>query len=278
MTVVRYNFNAFETGEEYYSRLQTESDRSFKILLSLLSSYWQSSIQGPNYTNELKAIAIEVSRLRLLLEDTQQDNDYRTTRTEYLYQVITSLLFSSSTGFPDLGLSDEDFRNFLLQVIKIFFAGSIPQSMQQAVELVTGGAVTVRENFIIAKQPGSGFDISDQFGFSIDIIMNSPNQFNEFMADKNSRLLLALMRPAHTLYKIKYILQDSYVGTQPLTANPPSDLRNTKILDQLKSALNNYSYEDFRRFFEGVNEIDKFGAQKPIRIIDETHIIPIPPS
>ena len=278
MAVVRYNFNAFETGEEYYSRLQTESDRSFKILLSLLSSYWQSSIQGPNYTNELKAIAIEVSRLRLLLEDTQQDNDYRTTRTEYLYQVITSLLFSSSTGFPDLGLSDEDFRNFLLQVIKIFFAGSIPQSMQQAVELVTGGAVTVRENFIIAKQPGSGFDISDQFGFSIDIIMSSPNQFNEFMADKNSRLLLALMRPAHTLYKIKYILQDSYLGTQPPTANPPSDLRNTKILDQLKSVMNSYSYEDFRKFYEGVNGIDKFGAQKPIQIVGELHMIPIPPS
>lgn len=278
MTTVRYNFNAFETGEEYFSRLRTESDRTFKILLSLLSSYWQSSIRGPNYTNELAAVSIELARLRLLLEDTQQDGDYRTTRTEYLYQVISSLLFSPSTGFPDLGLSDEDFRNFLLQVIKIFFAGSIPQSMQNAVELVTNSAVTVRENFIIAKQPNSGFDISDQFGFSIDIIMSSPSQFDEFMADKNSRLLLALMRPAHTLYKIKYILQDSYIGTQPSTANPPSDVRNTKILDQLRGALSAYNYEDFRKFYEGVNGIDKFGAQKPIPVTNELHIIPVPPS
>ena len=278
MAVIRYNFNAFETGEEYFNRLTTEADRGFKILLSLLSSYYQSSVQGPNYTNELKATAIEIARLRLLLEDTQQDGDYRTTRTEYIYQVLTNLMFSASTGFPDLGLSDEDFRNFLLQVVSIFFAGSIPKSMQNVVELVTSSAVTVRENYILAKQPNSGFDISDQFGFSIDIIMSSPNQFDEFMADKNSRLLLALMRPAHTLYQIKYILQDSYLGTISVTANPPSDLRNTKISDILSSALSSYSYEDFRSFYEGVSGIDKFGAQKPIQIINELHIIPVPPS
>lgn len=269
MAIVRYNFNTFETGEEYFNRLFTEAEREFKILLSLLSSYWQSNVDGPNYAREIKAIAIELSRLRLSLEDIQQDTDFRTTRTEFMYQVITSMLFSSTTGTPDLEKSDEDFRAFLIQVISIFFAGSIPESMRRAVELVTTGLITVRENFKLAKLPGSGFDISDQFGFSIDIIMNSPSQFDEFIADRNIKILLALMRPAHTLYQIKYILQDTYEGTLPPTANPPSNIRNDKIGDVFRWALSDYQYEDFRKFYEGVDQIDKFGAQKVI-FVSET--------
>jgi hypothetical protein len=266
MAIVRYNFNTFETGEEYFGRLFTEAEREFKILLSLLSSYWQSTVDGPNYARELKAIAIELSRLRLTLEDVQQDIDFRTTRSEFLYQVITSMLFSPTTGAPDLGTSDEDFRAFLIQVISIFFAGSIPDSMKRAVELVTVGLVTVRENFKLAKVPGSGFDISDQFGFSIDVIMDSPNQFDEFLADRNAKILLALMRPAHTLYQIKYILQDTYEGTLSPTYNPPSNGRTYKIGDALRLVFSDYQYEDFRKFYGGVYQLDKFGAQRVITI------------
>ena len=269
--VIRNNSNTFESGEEYFNRLSSEAERSFHILLSLLSSYWQATVDGPNYARELKAMAIEMSRLRLMLEDIQQDTDFSTTRTEFLHQVVTSMLFPKETGAPNTGQSDEDFRQFLLQIIKIYFAGSIPASVESAVRLVTGSQVTIRENFLEARKPGTGFDISDQFGFSVDVVLNSPSQFDVFTADKNIHILLALIRPTHTLYQIRHILQDSYEGTLPTPLNPASNTQTNKIGDVDSWILSDYGYEDFRRFVGGVSGVDPRGAKKPIPIVGEDH-------
>jgi hypothetical protein len=264
--IIRYNYNIFG-GEEYINRLQSEAERSFRILLSLLSSYWQSTIDGPNYARELKAVAIELSRLRLALEDIQQDVNYATTRTEFLYQVVTSTLFPQPSGAPNLNKSDEDFRQFLLQIIKIYYAGSIPDSLSKVVQLVTNEQVVIHENFLEARRSGSGYDISDQFGFSVDIILNSPGQIDVFTANRNIRLLFSIIRPAHTLYKLKFILQDTYLGSRHTNLN----IQTNKIRDENRWIFSDYRYEDFRKFVEGVQGVDPFGSKRTISIVNEDH-------
>jgi hypothetical protein len=262
MAIARVDFNTFENGEQYQARLIEESESNFKVLASLLSSYWQSRVDGPQYAREMKAMAISLARLRLSLEDIRVDTQYETTRPEFLYQIITSVVFPD--GSPDTDKSDIDFREFLLDVIEIYFKGSIPDSMKKAVEIFISGGVTVRENFNESRVPGSGFDISDEFGFDIDVNLPDRDSLSKVLLDRNVRKLLDIIRPAHTLYRIKYIITDKYDPIlNPETAG--------QINDSLSISIKPYSYEDFRKFIDGIDGIDKFGSKSPITVIGEVH-------
>ena len=271
MAVIRVNANTFENGEEFQTRLLTESDTDFKILLNLLSSYWQSTVDGPNYARELKAIAIALARIRLMLSDVQNDTYFVATRTEFLYQNLTSFVFPNldKTGIPNLGSTDVDFREFLQSIISIYFKGSIPQSMQRAVELITGGTVVVRENFLEARSPSSGFDISDEFGFTVDVLLDNPGSIDIFLADQNIRILLNIIRPAHTLFRMRYILSDTYTGQSNVV--DPSRINPGPILDTLYETISDYGYEDIRRNFGGVAGIDNLGTKKRFDVVGEVY-------
>jgi hypothetical protein len=264
MPILRVNNNAFEEGEDYLKNLNDEADRNFQIFLALLSSYWQSTIDGPNYAREIKAMSIALAKIRLSLDQVRTDTYYKSVRSEYLYQVLTSMLFPSVKGAPDPKFADLDFRDFLQSIVTIYFAGSIPLSMQSAVELFTTGAqVVVKENYAETRNPASGFDISDEFGFDIDVILPSPSTIDMFLADKNIRLLLDIIRPAHTLYRLRYILQDTYVGQQ-------TGIQPNKIIDTLNQfTISSYGYEDFRKFIDGVEGVDASGAKKIIYVTGE---------
>ena len=273
MAIVRVNLNAYEDGEEYLTRLSQEVDKNFRIFLAMLSSYWLSTVDGPNYARELKAMAIAMARIRISMDDIRSDTDYRTTRGEFLYQVLTSMLFPGEAADP--GYSDVDFANFLGELVKVYFKGSVPASVQNVVELVTGGMkVLVTEDFREARKSGSGFDISDEFTFNVDVFLPSPGSIDVFLAERNIRILLGIIRPAHTLYRLKFVLQDEYVGQR-------TDLQPEKVVDSFGFNLSNYGYEDFRKFVDGVLGLDLLGVKKPVHVSGEDHsndwAVPIPP-
>lgn len=266
MAIIRVNQGLFESGEEYEARLLSAANEEFQILLRLLSSYWQSTIDGPNYTRELKAMAIALARIRMALGDIQNDTYYIATRTEFLYQVVTSVIFPNpqTDGIPDLHKTDVDFRTFLQNIITLYFQGSIPDSMRKAVELITGGTVVVRQAYEEARRAGSGYDISDEFGFEVDVILTSPGSIDVFLADRNIRILLNIIRPAHTLYRIKYILRDAYMGQRTKTISE-------QVVDSFTFDLSSYEYEDFRKFFSGVCGPDPGGIKLPVNVVAEDH-------
>lgn len=269
MAIIRVSFDAFEEGEQYRFRLVEEANRVFRIFLTLLSSYWQSTIDGPNYAREVKAMSLELARIRLALEDVRTDTYYSGTRSDFLYQVLTSMLFpEQKPGAPNPGLLDLDFREFLTKVLEIYFQGSIPDSMKRAVELLTSGQVKVTEAFKEARRPGSGFDISDQFAFIVDVILDSPASTDVILADRNIRILLNIIRPAHTLLRLGFILRDEWFGQK----DPDPDAnRPNKVVDSFRWTLSNYGYEDFRKFVEGVEGVDYLGTKKSVPVVDEDH-------
>lgn len=263
MAIVRVNLNAYESGEEYLNRLNQEADTNFRVFLAMLSSYWRSTVDGPNYARELKSMAISMARVRLALDDIRADTDYKTTRAEFLYQVLTSMLFPAEAADPRM--ADLDFAEFLRELVKVYFAGSVPPSIQKAVELVTGGMeVLVTENFEEARKAGSGFDISDEHTFNVDVFLPSPGSIDVFLAEKNIRILLGIIRPAHTLYRLKFVLRDEYLGNK-------TELQPAKVVDSFSFDLSNYGYEDFRRFVEGVAGIDPLGTKKLVHVSGEDH-------
>lgn len=270
MAIIRANFNTYEEGEEYQVRLSNEANKNLKLFFTLLSSYWQSTIDGPNYVRELKSMSLELSRLRLALEEIRTDTYYKQVRSDFIFQMLTSVLFPEKGPNPDF--TDIDFRDFLLQIITIYFKGSIPQSISDAVQLlVSGNKTVITENYLSGRDPGSGYDISDQFGFGVDIFLKSPGDINVFLADRNIRLLLNIIRPAHTLFCLRFILHSEYLGNKDSAKQSDAVGFNSKIIESFSIALSCYNYEDFRKFVTGIEGIDQLGTKTAVSINNEDH-------
>jgi hypothetical protein len=256
----RLNRTVDQTGREYNLRLLQRAQSIFSQLLNLLPSNYTASVEGPNYTLELKAVAVELARLELSLEDIYTDNGYSTTRPDFLYTIVGYFVFLNGR-LPSLEFSDAEFRNVLLNLIRIYFQGSIPKSMADVVNLFMTGDIAVTENFLLLRNGGGGLDISDQFGFDVDIQIPIGGGFpdNVFQADATIRQILDIVRPAHTLYRIRYIFRDSYA--------PPGG----KIEDAMRWAMASYYYEDFRAYWGGIRDQDRLGQKTNMSVVAESH-------
>lgn len=257
----RINYTIQQEGREYRQRLVKRSQVVFTTLLNLLPSNYKSTIQGPNYTVELKAVAVEIAKVELALEDVSLDTSYEKVRSDFLYSIVGYLVFLNDR-LPVTSFDDVEFKRFLLSVIKIYFQGSIPTSIQQGVGLFASDSVTIRENFLLVRQGASGVDISDQFSFTIDLEGASANIF---AADYNIRLVLDILRPAHTLYRIRYIFRDHF------DPNPGAGDLAGQILDSYRMRMANYYYEDFRVYPDGVRNVDRLGVKHSSSVVAEDH-------
>lgn len=271
----RLNSTVEQRGKEYSLRLIQRSQTIFTTLLNLLPSNYVSAVQGPNYTQALKAVAVELARLELALEDVSYDFDFNRTRSDFLWSVIGYLVLVNSK-IPNLGFSDQEFRNFFLNLIRIYFQGSVPKSMADVVKLFLSGDVTVTEMFLLVRKGASGLDISDQFGFNIDYVATPGGGFppNVVAADAAIRQLLDLVRPAHTLFKIRYIFGDGYLP--PIDPDHPPDPEHPedpfrRILDAMRWKMGIYYYDDFRSYWIGLKDRDRLGRKVNRRVIGEDH-------
>jgi hypothetical protein len=263
----RLNYTIQQSGKEYNLRLTQRSQTIFTTLLNLLPSSYVSAVQGPNYTVALKAVAVELARIELALEDVNYDYNFALTnqaqtRSDFLYSIIGYLVLVNGK-IPPLQWNDETFRSFLLNLIRIYFQGSIPKSMSDVVNLFFTGDVTVTEDFLLVREGASGFDISDEFTFQIDVTAPPGGGFppNVFENDQSIRLILDLVRPAHTLFKIRYIFTDQYI---------PNDVFHI-VLDAVRMSLGAYFYEDFRSYWVGIRNRDRLGRKTNMAVTGEDH-------
>jgi len=259
----RINHTTQQVGKEFNKRLLQRAQSILTNLLNLLPSGYISAVQGPNYTNELKAVAVELSRLELAMEDVDMDRSFATTRSEFLYSIVGYLVFLNGR-IPATQFDDVEFRRFLLSVIKIYFQGSIPTSIRDGVNLFTSENVRILENFLLLRNRAGGVDISDQFGFQIDIQSGEAFPPDVFALDANLRLILNIIRPAHTLFRIRYIFNDVY--------KPDPNIDGAGgIVDAMSWKMSQYYYEDFRSYWAGVQDRDRLGVKVNQSISNEDH-------
>jgi hypothetical protein len=259
----RLNYTLQQQGREYQLRLTARAQSIFTSLLNLLASNYVSAVQGPNYTLELKAVAVEIAKLELALEDVSWDYNFgalpnqQSTRTDFAYSIIGYLILVNG-GIPTLQFDDVQFKQFLLSLIGIYFQGSVPASMAAVADLLIQGQVVVTESFLLVREGASGLDISDEFTFSLDVLAPPGGGFplNAMDVDSTVRMLLDIVRPAHTLYTIRYIFQDQYLGP---------------ILDSVRSSLGAYYYDDFRSYWQGIKNVDRLGKKTNQVVVGEQH-------
>jgi hypothetical protein len=260
----RLNNTVEQAGKEFKLRLLQRSQTVFTTLLNLLPSNYISAVQGPSYTNALKAVAVELARLELALEDVSHDVDFSRTRSDFLWSVIGYLVLVNDK-IPNLGFSDLEFRKFFLNLIAIYFQGAIPESMTDVVELFYSGGVSVTEAFLLVRKGAGGLDISDQFVFGIDYVAPPDGGFpaNVFEADSAIRQLLDLVRPAHTLFRVRYVFSETF-------APDASDVFG-KIRDDARMRLSSYRYDDFRSYWSGIKDRDRLGRKVNQYVTGEDH-------
>jgi hypothetical protein len=256
----RLNFNVERRGKEYNLRILQRAQTIFTNLLNLLPSSYISAIAGPNYTLELKAIAVELSKIEIALEDVDTDRSFEHTRSEFLQSIVGYLLFLNGR-IPPLDYDDEEFRRFFLSLIKIYFQGSIPASIRDAVALFISEDFQVWENYLLVRAGASGLDISDQFGFQVNILTTNTFPPDLFDIDSAMRIIIDLVRPAHTLYRIRYIFTDTYEPNQP----------ENKVLDAMRWRMASYYYEEFRIYCGGIRDRDRLGHKVNQPVVDEDH-------
>jgi hypothetical protein len=256
----RLNYNIQQRGKEYNLRLSQRAQAIFNTLLHLLPSNWISGVQGPNYSNELKAVAVELARLELALEDIDRDHGFSQTRTDFLYSMVGYMVFLNGQ-LPNLDYDDEQFRTFFLNLIRIYFQGSVPAAIEDAVKLFLTGTVKVTENFMLVRQGASGLDISDEFGFQIDALCAGSFPPDLFSIDNALRMVLDIIRPAHTLFRIRFIFEDKYSPNDPLG----------RILDAMRWQMRDYHYEDFRSYWAGIRDRDRLGRKVNRQVTGEQH-------
>ncbi len=271
----RLNYDIQQSGKEYNLRLLQRAQSNFTTLLNLLPSSYVSAVQGPNYTIALKAVATELARVELALEDVRTDYCFTnpairnpnlpaqaTTRSDFLYSIIGYLVLVNGK-IPPLQWDDATFQQFLINLIRIYFQGSIPQSMVDVVNLFYTGNVKVTEDFLLVRQGAAGYDISDEFTFQVDITAPAGGGFppNVIASDSATRLVLDLVRPAHTLFLIRYIFTDNYI---------PNDIYHI-VLDAVRMNMGAYYYEDFRSYWVGIRNRDRLGKKTNQTVTGEDH-------
>jgi len=238
------------TGKGYDQQLQSRAQSILNTLMSLRSSTYGATIPSTEYANYFRAMAFELARFTLALETYADNIAFDQVQSEYIQQVVGYLVFVNNQT-PILTLNDEEFRKFLLTVIEIYFAGSTPESIKKGVQLFTNLPITIRENYLDTRRPGSLFDISDQFGFRVEIEIADNNFPPElFTIDANVRILLDLIRPAHTLYNLGFVIRDGADDGGGSAGNTDSFI---PFRDELGLDLYWYNYDDIRTYCEGMS-------------------------
>jgi hypothetical protein len=261
LDINRLNFTVRRVGKEYQQRVLQRAAAIFKTLLGLLPSNYTSSVQGPNYSVELKAMAVEIAKIELALEDVHLDFDWEHTRGEFLYSIVGYLVFLGGRIPPGLVEDDTEFRKFLLALIQIYFQGSIPESIRDATALIVDEDFELLENFLLTRAGAGGFDISDQFGFQINLETSGTFPPDVFQLQSALRTIIDIVRPAHTLFTIRYIFRDEYNPNDP----------EGRILDAMRWDLANYYYDDFRSYWKGLKGRDRLGRKTCQQVTDEDH-------
>lgn len=233
-------------NEPTFDRLFSTSEFNFNILLSLLSSYFKSNVDGPYYARSLKMIAKELARIQTILTDEILSGyDYNALNPDYVYQNLSNNVFTDQA--PDDGYTDVEFRTLCVSMIRILLTGSKSSSIREAVSILVKNNVAITE-------PGMDNTLNaNLFIINIDMLASVIHEHTL----KAIKIVVDLLKPAHTIYRINFSTSESF----------------SSYFESSSVSVACSSYEDFRKLVRAPSYSNNLGSKSSDLIKNETHTV-----
>lgn len=246
-------------GQDRMVQARAQVDLIMAVFMKVLPSNYVAQIQGPYYTLQYQAVAERIAEFQITAQEVFADSAYEYTRSEFLYQLLGSLVFPDATaeGQPNIS-GDISYRTFLRRMVALLLKGATTEAVTEGVELLTDATVEVIERAVAARQlPGgrSAWGPEEQYTFEVNVsnatgvILPLPNgqliDLEQFPVDpfqllENVRLVLRALKPAHVLYDYRHLFRDAFQAV---------------FTDQATLGYQDYHYQDLRRYWEGATRI-----------------------
>lgn len=234
-----------ETGQEWDRVVRGQVENILARFYAMLPDSYVSEVPGPNYVLQFQAIAEELARIQVSVQEVYEDLDFDFIRSEYLYQILGLLVFprAEKEGIPVIE-GDISYRSFLQQMVILLLEGSKPASVKAGVELLTDATIEIIEKGLAARDnPLSLWDINDQFSFELNISSENSDAFPEvdpIVLQENIRLVLKALKPAHTIYDLRFVFRENF---------------GFLFEDEMSWEMDTHYYDDMRKFCGGIKQL-----------------------
>jgi hypothetical protein len=248
-------------SQDRMTKVRSQVDRIMEVFTKVLPSNYVAQVTGPYYTIQYQALAEQIAEFQITAQEVFADSDYEYTRSEFLWQILGSLVFpdAATVGAPDIP-GDISYRTFLRRMVELLLQGATAKTQREGIELLTDATVEIIERAVAARQtPGdhSAWGPADQFVFEVNISQTTTVEVggeevvlytfpeDTFRLQRNVQLVLRALKPAHTLYDYRHLFKETF---GPL------------FTEQFTSQYEDYHYQDLRRFWLGAERITGEGG------------------
>lgn len=268
------------SGQDYKAKKQALVDETMRIFMrQLLPSNYVAYTNGPWYTLQFQAIAEQIADIQIVAEEVAKDADWDFTRTDFLFEVLGTLVFPKATergGFPIIE-GDTEYRAFLHQMVLLLLRGAGVDELEEGIGLL-GVSVDIVEKYLSAKQrdPNGLWTIANQFEME-GTIEGFPDM-DLAVYQNNLDLVVEALKSAHTLFQYRFIFRDVWQPggggdgsgdggiTDPSTAEDTfgqvfddtsgfADVLDADVETGHRWELDAYYYDDLRKFCHGAKSI-----------------------
>lgn len=244
------------SGQAYLTDKDALVQQIMTTFRSVLPSNYVSQTNGPWYSLQFQAMAEQLAEIQISTTEIYKDSLFDFTRTDFLWQVMGSLVFPDSPGNPGIPTIDGDtaYREFLHKMVLLLLEGATKASMEGGLEALDPNVVaTITERYLETppRDPNGAFTIDDQF--FVDIFIDG-FPVDPFVLQKNAKLVLSALKPAHVLYGYSNLFRDAF----------------DKIADDtggLSLDLESYYYDDLRKWCLGAQHITGTGDTLSLRTL-----------
>jgi hypothetical protein len=242
------------SGQAYLTDKATLVQQIMATFRSVLPSNYVAQTNGPWYSLQFQAMAEQLAEIQITTTEIYKDSTFDFTRTDFLWQVLGSLVFPGATdrsGIPKID-GDTAYREFLHKMVLLLLDGATKASMESGLEALDPNVVaTITERYLESppRDPSGAFTIEDQF--LVDIFIDG-FPVDPFVLQRNAELVLAALKPAHVLYGYSYLFTDAFDKVADDTGGFSFD-------------LDSYYYDDLRKWCLGAQRITGTGDTLSLR-------------
>lgn len=237
------------SGQAYLTDRSALVQRIMATFRAVLPSNYVAQVNGPWYSLQFQAMAEQLAEIQISTTEIYKDSGFDFTRTDFLWQVLGSLVFpgaTDQTGIPQIdGVTA--YREFLHKMVLLLLQGATKASMEGGMEALDPDVVaTITERYLETppRDPVGAWTIEDQFLVDIFIEGSTGNTFpaDPFVLQQNAALVLAALKPAHVFYGYSYLFRDAFDKVADDTGGMSLD-------------LDSYYYADLRKWCLGAQRI-----------------------